>query len=176
MPSVTPHRHSGRYHLPEAVETLLKTLGEIDLILQEAGPREDGILGVLRIADDRWTIRFEEVDVEVECNSETGRVLFAAVIGPPPPSRARAVYEALLSYTMLWRETGGVRMGLNGPAGEAVQMVELAADELDPALAAVVAGNLAARTLVWRAHLNDDVDDAEHSTSVDPADFNMIRI
>ena len=173
---MTSRAHPDRYELYVAAEILLKTFGEIDLLLQEAGPREDEILGVLRIADDRWAIRFEDVDVEVEYNPETGRILFAAVIGTPPPLRARAVYEALLNYTMLWRETGGVRMGLNGPAGEAVQMVEFAADDLDPALVAVVAGNLAARTLVWRAHLNDEVEDAEQPISVDPAEFNMIRI
>jgi hypothetical protein len=132
------------------------TVEQIDALLSEAGPLDDGIVGIARTADDRWAIQFEDVDVEVEFSPETGRLLFATTIGTPPAARAPAIHEAMLSYTMLWRETGGVRMGLAGPGGEAVQMVDFPVAELRPDVVATVAVNLAARTLIWRGFLNDD--------------------
>ena len=150
------------------------TTPDMDAVLQAVGPLDDGILAVVRAADDRWAVRFEDVDVEVEFDEATGRLMASAVIGRPPPERAAKLHEMLLVYGMIWRDTGGVRMALTGPGGEAVQMADLYAPQVTPEALVVLVVNLAERTRVWRGLFAADAEDAA-TPSFDSFDATLIR-
>ncbi len=71
----------------------------------------------------------------------------------PFKSRIAEVYEAMLSYNLLWRATGGLRMALTGRGGTIVQLVDLAGDEINARQIATIAVNMADLTRIWRAYL-----------------------
>lgn len=154
----------------------MKSVEEVNAVVADVGPLDDSILSIARIADDRWVIQFEAVDVQVECDEATGRVMLSTVIGTAPPLRTAAVYEALLSYSSLWRETGGVHMALDGPGGEVLQMVDLPASELRPDILVTVAVNLAERTAIWRGFFDNDDADAPPPAGPDATPYEFIRV
>lgn len=154
----------------------MKSVDDVNAVMADAGPLDDAIVSVARTADDRWVVQFDAVDVHVEYDEATGRVMLSAVIGLVPPLRTAAVYEALLSYSSLWRETGGVHMALNGPGGDVMQMVDLPASELRPDILVTVAVNLAERTLIWRGFFEDDGADAPPPPGTESAPFDFIRV
>lgn len=136
----------------------MKTPDDINMLLAEVGPLDETILAVVRGADDRWAIRFDQTDVEAEYDEPTGRLMLSTDLGAPPPLRAAKVYEAVLTYGSLWRDTGGVRIALSRPGGELLQMAELAAADLTPAVLVTVAVNLQARTAFWRDFVSGEDD------------------
>ncbi|RVU15279.1 type III secretion system chaperone [Methylobacterium oryzihabitans] len=125
----------------------------LEEIMSQIGPMDDDIQTVLRMTDGRWIVRFGEIDVEVEHDPATNRLMFSTLIAPVPPGRAAEVLEALLLYAMAWRETGGVRMALNGPGGAVVQMADVFAPDADARTVVTVARNLAGRVPFWHDFL-----------------------
>ena len=123
---------------------------KLRLTMQEVGPRDDGIDQVLQTGEETWAVRFEDVDVEVEFNPQTQRAMFSADIGVPPEERRLPICEAVLVYSMLWRETGGLRMAMNETGGPITQMVDVDCITLTIGTAAAVLHNLRDRTLIWR--------------------------
>jgi hypothetical protein len=121
--------------------------------MAEAGQLDEDITTVVRTADDAWVFRFEDIDVELEYSEVSGNLLVAVVIGAPPREGREAVLEALLSYSFLWRDTGGVRMAMTGKGGDVVQLFEVSADNLTPKQLVVIVSNLAANARIWRAFL-----------------------
>ncbi|MEJ1157311.1 type III secretion system chaperone [Prosthecomicrobium sp. N25] len=126
------------------VETLTR-------VLAEAGARDDAIAGVLRTAANAWLVRFEDVDVEIEYDSAGDRLVFASVIGPVPQQKREEILEALLAYSFLARETGGVHMAMTAPGGEAVQMAAVPGEGAGVDRLVTVVTNMAENTRIWRA-------------------------
>jgi hypothetical protein len=118
--------------------------------MSEVGPLEHGIFEILRLRDDFWAVRFAQVEVEVELEPAARRLVLSAEIGPVGLERQTEVYETLLMYNLLWRETGGVRMALTEPDGGVIQSVDLHFSLIEAPLLAVVLHNLNERTLMWR--------------------------
>jgi hypothetical protein len=129
----------------------MNDLERIQHVMRDIGPMDDDILAVVQTADDRWAVRFDDVDVDIELDTENERLMLSTTIGPAPAKRLETVYATLLTYSMLWRETGGIRMAMTNHGGDVLQMIELATSRLTPALLTIVAGNLCARTRIWRA-------------------------
>lgn len=145
----------------------------LDRLVAEAGSHEEGILASVRTADGAHAIRFEDADVIAEWDGARNRLVLSSEIGSPPPGRAAHVYETLLSYNLLWRETGGLRMALTGPKGIVLQLVDLAGPEIEARTVAIVAANLAQRTVIWRAFLESEGSDV--AAPAPPNTSEMIR-
>ena len=144
---------------------------EFDRLMSEAGPLDDKILACTRTPDGTYALRFEEVDVLVERDEDRNRIALSVEIGAPRASRALEVYETLLSYNLLWRETGGVRMALTGRKGSVVQFVDLTGSEINARTIATVAANLASLTDIWRAFLQSAGGDIAAPAPIAAADF-----
>jgi len=144
---------------------------EFDRLMSEVGPLDDMILACIKTPDGAYAVRFEDVDVLVERDGDRDRIALSVEIGAPPPSRALEVYETLLSYNLLWRETGGVRMALTGRKGSVVQFVDLTGSEINPRSIATVAANLASLTEIWRAFLQSAGGDSAAPAPIAAADF-----
>lgn len=145
----------------------------LDRLISEAGSHEEGILAAIRTADGAYAIRFKDADVVAEWDEARQRLVLSSEIGTPPSARATHIYETLLSYNLLWRETGGVRMALTGPKGVALQLVELAGPEIEGRTVALVAANLAERTIIWRAFFESEGGDM--AAPAPPSSSDMIR-
>lgn len=142
-------------------------------ILQSAGPRDDAILEVLQTGDDAWAVRYADVDIDLELEPNTRRLMFSSEIGKLPEGGGEEICRILLTYSLLWRETGGLRMALTEPKGSLVQLVDIHCGDLTAELAVAVLHNLNDRTLLWRDFIAGDPSEAiPPSTPV----FPMIQV
>jgi len=98
--------------------------------LSDIAPGSETIAAVLHDGENTWTLAFDnnEVALLVEWVGEPGRLVLSADIGKAPAQRAAEVHAAALSYNILWRETGGVKICMGGDSGELVLIRELDAD------------------------------------------------
>jgi hypothetical protein len=129
---------------------------DIQETMVDVGKLDESVLEILQISDDCLVARYEDVDVEVEFDAASGRILLSTEIATPTPDKRLEIYETLLNYSLLWQETGGVRMALAGRGGPAIQMVDLETAGLRPDLLRTVLANLVDRTIIWRAFFASD--------------------
>ncbi|MGJ0506513.1 MAG: type III secretion system chaperone [Methylocystis sp.] len=125
--------------LPSLTETIAGSAGY-----------EDAITTILQTGDATWQVDFEDVSIELELDEGSGRLVLSAELGAPPPERRLAVFEALLSYALLWRDTGFVRAGLGGAEGVLVLIADTGVDGLHPAALAGILANFAEKIRIWR--------------------------
>jgi hypothetical protein len=82
-------------------------------------------------AQELWTLGVDEQTVLfADWVEERQSVCLSAEVGKPAAGDAAALHVLLLRYNAQWRETGGVRMALDGADG-VIMSVELPAGTLD---------------------------------------------
>ncbi len=128
---------------------------------------EDTIEAVLQTGDAAWRVDFEDVSIELEFDQLSGRLALISELGKPPADRRLEVYEALLSYSLLWRETGAVRVGLGGADGALFLLVDTGVGDLLPARLADILGDFADKVRTWRDVVSVETLEAEASDRVD---------
>ena len=144
---------------------------QLDRLVSEAGPLDESIIACLRTPDGAHAVRFEDFDVLVENDEARDCLVLSSEVGAPSASRAASVYETLLCYNLLWRETGGLKLALTGRGGSVVLLVEIAAGQADARTLATVAVNLAERARIWRAYFEAEGGDAIPSAPAPAGDF-----
>ena len=70
-----------------------------------------------------------------------------------------SVYEALLCYNLLWKDTGGVKMALAGPGGDLMLLYELYVDQLMLNELQVVISNFSSISHVWSVYVTGESQD-----------------
>ncbi len=101
-----------------------------DLICQ-IGPVFPDIDAVIQTEDPSWAIQFvDELVVMIEQLEHPDRMVFSSEIGTVADDQELPIYEALLCYNLLWKDTGGVKIGLAGPKGILIVTSELLLDGL----------------------------------------------
>lgn len=119
-------------------------------LLVEAAGLDAEILEIIEASSDSWRVRFEDGDVEVELDPDAGRLYLSIEAGTVnAPDRAVA-YETMLGYNLLWRDTGGVRLGLSTER-RVFLVADLALGELTAELLAAVLPNVMTKARLWRA-------------------------
>ena len=108
-------------------------------LMSEIGPLLE-LAAVIEADDgDGWILAIEEDDsVLVELDETEGRIFLCADAGLPDDAARPGLYETLLVYNGQWHASGGVRMALDAPGGEVMQILELPAAGLDAARLAQV--------------------------------------
>jgi hypothetical protein len=148
----------------------------VRLVMQEVGPRDDEILEVLQTGDQSWAARFADVDIELELEPETRRLMLSAEIGAPPEETRASIYETMLLYNLLGSDTGGVHMALSEAGGAVVQMVDLHCSALTTELLVTVLHNLNERTLIWREFFAGGAEQGETVAPPPPFEHPMIQV
>jgi hypothetical protein len=128
----------------------MRTSEQIDHLLAEAGNLDDQILEARKDSEGGWTIVFDSLEIGVEYDDEEGRLVMTGGIGRPWPEDRAKVYQLLLSYGFLWRDTGSVRAALAGPDGEAVLVADAFDANLTPRGLASMLAAFAERVAIWR--------------------------
>jgi len=101
-----------------------------DLICQ-IGPVFPDIDAVIQTEDPSWAIQFvDELVVMIEQLEHPDRMVISSEIGTVADDQELPIYEALLCYNLLWKDTGGVKIGLAGPKGILIVTSELLLDGL----------------------------------------------
>ena len=125
---------------------------QVQGLIEALGARNDEIEVITRNGDAQWSVGFDEdTVVTLDLVADQAKLVLSSPLGRPPTEQRLAAYEAMLSYNMLWLETGGVTIGLGGAHGELVQLFELnAADDLTLDLLDTVLVNFAGKARMWR--------------------------
>jgi hypothetical protein len=141
-----------------------KNLDMIKLMLQELGAEMAELEAILPHEEGHWTVQFDDgAAVLMEWLDRPSRLILSAALGKVSAPMQMAVYETMLSYNLLWRETGGVKAALNGPHGELMLLFELHAEQLDVDMLRTVLENFAGLVHVWSTYVKTE-------TRVEPLD------
>jgi len=107
------------------------TIEQIQQLIQELGTSMPDIDAVVQTEDPSWAIQFaDETVIILEAAEEPSRIVLSSELGSPNDSLQLPIYETLLCYNLLWRETGGVKIGLAGPKGALILSSELCLEGL----------------------------------------------
>jgi hypothetical protein len=102
------------------------TTEQIQQLLKELGPSMSEIDAVVQTEEPSWAIQFsDETIVIIEPADEPSRVVISAELGAAAEALQRTVYETLLCYNLMWRDSGGVKIGLAGPQGALIISTEI---------------------------------------------------
>jgi len=101
------------------------------------------------------------------------RVVLTAILGTPSEAMQLSVYETLLCYNLLWKDTGGVKMALSGPGGELVLLYELFAATLNRHDLQTVLINFVSIAQVWGVFVTGEGD--EQATQL-PSPTDMLHL
>ncbi|WP_038160941.1 type III secretion system chaperone [Verrucomicrobium sp. BvORR106] len=105
----------------------------LETLMAEVGPLIDA--GEVRQYEPtRWAIAFDDdFGVEVEHDVDLNKLVLYTNLGHPPAGDETASYKLLLHVATMWRETGGLRMGLDPVDDTVVQIYDfpLAGVELE---------------------------------------------
>lgn len=101
-------------------------------LLSFASEYED-VVYLARLSEDTWQIDFsDDRSLLVEIDLEGAALAVVVPLGKPQDQRRLQVYSALLTYSSLWQDTGGIRGALDG-SGNALLIGQLALVEVGEA-------------------------------------------
>lgn len=110
---------------------MANTIEQIQQLIQELGPNMQDIDAIVQTEEPSWAIQFsDETIVIIEAAEDPARMVFSAELGSANDNNQHAVYEALLCYNLMWRDTGGVKIGLAGPQGALIISSEICLEGL----------------------------------------------
>lgn len=124
-------------------------LEDIAGIIAAVGPEIPEVEGVLMRASDEWLLRFADIDIAIEFGADTDRLVLSAELGEVPLARRLDVFTALMTYSLLWRDTGGLYVGLaNGRVP--ILLLSLAGGEVTSELMVTVLQGFTTRARILR--------------------------
>ena len=128
-------------------------------LMSEIGPILE-LRGIVEVVDgDRWVLDLDgEHAIVVEYRPADDRLFFTAKVGIPAPEARSVCYELLLAYNAMWRETGGIRMAVNGEDGAVLQIADMAAGDIDASGLGVILENFIGKLVEWTDILSMDPD------------------
>lgn len=149
-------------------------LERMQIMMQEIGPSLPEIEAVIQSEEKNWAIQFEDQSiVMLEWAESPDRVVLTAMLGTPSESMQLSVYETLLCYNLLWKDTGGVKMALSGPGGELILLYELFATDLDLGELQTVATNFTSIAQVWSVYVTGE---SEQPMGSLPSSIDMLQL
>lgn len=131
------------------------------MLIEELGPKTPEVDAVLQQDETNWVLMLEdESAIIIEWASNPSRLVLSANLGRPNEGSQLTIYETLLSYNLLWQDTGGVRMAIDGPQGEVMLIYDLCDDHLTLGELQTVVLNLANIAEIWRDYVGKDSNSA----------------
>ena len=139
-------------------------------LMAEIGPILE-LRGIVEICGEaRWVLDLDgENAVLAEYFNADDRLFLTGDAGVPEPAARLVCYELLLAYNAMWRQTGGVRMAVNGEDGAVLQIADIAAEGLDATTLARVVENFVGKLGEWMEIIAMDPDHHAATASGDPA-------
>jgi hypothetical protein len=97
--------------------------------LVDGAPLTDKITAIAQADDGAWALQFSDNTVVVmEWASSPNRIVLSAALGAPPSERAEELFGVALSFSALWRDSYGARLGLGGEGGELLLIRDVHSD------------------------------------------------
>lgn len=150
------------------------SLERMQIMMEEIGPSMSEIEAVIQSEEKNWAIQFEDQSiVMLEWADQPDRVVLSAMLGAPSEKMQLSVYETLLCYNLLWRDTGGVKMALAGPGGELILLYELHASELNLNELQTVLSNFSRIAQIWSVYV---MGESEQPAGHIPGPMDMLHL
>ena len=129
-------------------------LERVQIMMEEIGPSMPEIEAVIQSGEKNWAIQFDDQSiVMLEWAEKPDRIVLSSMLGAPVEDMQLSVYETLLCYNLLWKDTGGVKMALAGPGGELILLYELHASELMLNDMQTILSNFVSIAQVWSVYV-----------------------
>ena len=143
----------------------------IHTIMSELGPLLE-LAEITEFTEEAtWMLIVDEDTVLIaDYDSAATRLYLSADVATPPDDKRTAIYEMLLQYNLSFRETGGMRMSLDGPGGMVVQSCDLWTHHLDLDVLQTVVVNFIEKLHIWREQVSSGASnlDSESDKPFDP--------
>ena len=106
-------------------------LPDVSVLMKDIGPWVDAAQ-VIQHGEGVWSIVLDEdFVIEAEQDGDRDMLVLTVSLGAPPAGEEAAMHSLLLQTNALWRDTGAVRLGLDGPEGDVVLMADVPLKGLD---------------------------------------------
>ncbi|MCM0045191.1 MAG: type III secretion system chaperone [Burkholderiaceae bacterium] len=149
-------------------------LHRMHIMMEEIGPFMPSIEAVIQSEEKNWAIQFDDQSiVMLEWAEKPDRVVLTAMLGAPSESMQLSVYETLLCYNLLWKDTGGVKMALSGPGGELILLYELFSTDLTLNELQTVLTNFVSIAQVWSVYVTGESDQPAGTV---PGSMDMLQL
>ncbi|MEZ5581774.1 MAG: type III secretion system chaperone [Candidatus Competibacteraceae bacterium] len=133
------------------VRPMANVIEQFREILLEATPIMEGAQALLRQGDAAWIMALnDEVTVELHVDERLHKLVLCMPLGVVKDEQRTATYQALLVANGLWRETGGLRFGLDAPDGEIEQCLDLNLNDIAVQYLIEILQDFVDRGRVWR--------------------------
>ncbi len=153
---------------------MASNLERMQIMMEEIGPSMNEIEAVIQSEDKNWAIQFDDqAIVMLEWSDQPDKVVLTTMLGTPSEAMQLSVYETLLCYNLLWKDTGGVKMALSGPGGELVLLYELFATDLTINELQVVLTNFLSIAQVWSVYVTGE---SENPVTGAPGPMDMLHL
>jgi hypothetical protein len=94
--------------------------------LVDVAPLTDKITAIDQADDGAWALQFSDKTVVLmEWATSPDRIVLSSALGTPPSERAEELFGVALSFSTLWRDSCGARLGLGGEGGELLLIRDL---------------------------------------------------
>jgi hypothetical protein len=142
----------------------MASLDQIESIIEAIGPRDHEIEAVVQLPEGDYVVHYDDIELTLDYDAESDRLMISADLGQAPFDKRLSVYTTMMNYSLLWRDTGGVRMALTAD-GTVVQMTDLSGPEVTVDLLDTVLRNFAAKARLMRAYVaSGDASDSPSDT------------
>jgi hypothetical protein len=149
-------------------------LERMQAMMEEIGPAMAEIEAVIQSEEKNWAIQFEDQSIiMLEWAERPDRIVLSSMLGIPSETMQLSVYEALLCYNLLWKDTGGVKMALAGPGGDLMLLYELYADQLMLNDLQIVISNFSNISHVWSVYVTGESQELVGNT---PGPMDMLHL
>ena len=134
----------------------MSRIDEIQQLMEALGPASTGVSHVTQMGEDVWAVGLvEDSVVYLELDLGQDRLVLTSNVGKPRESDREKLYEAMLGYNALWRDTGGVLMAV--AAGEAMQTYAMAAAGLELDVLQATLEDFAGKARIWKTLMQNGV-------------------
>jgi hypothetical protein len=109
----------------------MTTIEQIEHLIKEIGPAMPEVDAIVQTEDPSWAIQFsDETIIILEPADDPSRVVISTELGAAAEAQQRTVYETMLCYNLMWRDSGGVKIGLAGPQGALIISTDVCIESL----------------------------------------------
>ena len=119
-------------------------------LLQELGPLSEAVDVVHQNAPGDWSLLlFETRRIDVALDENHGRLMLSTSLGEPGWQQRDEVASTLLSYNLLWRETGGAYFAQEGTGGAILLLMQVPVAGLRAAALDLLLQGMASAADAW---------------------------
>lgn len=125
-------------------------------MLAAIGEANSEIAAILQVEPGHWAVGYQDdTTIEVECVEGSNRLTLTCGLGIPKLEHIDRIRHVMLNYNLMWRESGGMRMGLSGPGDEAYLIGDIYLPDTSEASLDQALYNMAALGRVWNRFVTE---------------------